>query len=166
MRYTGISFLFVFISLIFSIHAFLSLRLPLHSQACRLTSTQKPALLRFGKGSSSICRAARVLRFWPFSMTESAEALQRRINHAIENQMAPPEANYISELLAASLALDNSNEQLRLLDYRWQTYLDKQYVQSQRLDEFLEGLVQHLLKKKPDRPLEELLLYLECERRQ
>lgn len=99
-------------------------------------------------------------------MTESSEALQRRINHAIENQMAPPETNYISELLAASLALDNSNEQLRLLDYRWQTYLDKQYVQSQHLDEFLEGLVQHLLKKKPDRPLEELLLYLECERRQ
>ncbi|TPP48317.1 Calcineurin-like phosphoesterase family protein [Leishmania donovani] len=95
-----------------------------------------------------------------------AEALQRRINYAIENQMAPPETNYISELLAASLALDNSNEQLRLLDYRWQTYLDKQYVQSQHLDEFLEGLVQHLLKKKPDRPLEELLLYLECERRQ
>ncbi|AIO02344.1 hypothetical protein LPMP_352070 [Leishmania panamensis] len=99
-------------------------------------------------------------------MVESVEVLQWRINHAIENQMIPPETNYISELLAASLALDNSNEQLRLLDYRWQAYLDKQYVQCQHLDEFLEGLVQHLLKKKPDRPLEELLLYLESERRQ
>ncbi|KAG5464026.1 hypothetical protein LSCM1_00205 [Leishmania martiniquensis] len=99
-------------------------------------------------------------------MAESVDALQRRINHAMESQMVPPETNYISELLAASLAHDSSNEQLRLLDYRWQTYLDKQYVQSQHLDEFLEGLVQHLLKKKPERPLEELLLYLESESRQ
>ncbi|KAK7199915.1 hypothetical protein NESM_000039500 [Novymonas esmeraldas] len=99
-------------------------------------------------------------------MAESVEVLQWRINHAIENQVAPLEANHISELLAASLALDNSNEQLRLLDYRWQTHLDKQYVQLHHLDEFLEGLVQHLLKKKPERPLEELLLFLETERKQ
>ncbi|KAG5490074.1 hypothetical protein JKF63_00193 [Porcisia hertigi] len=96
-------------------------------------------------------------------MAENLERLQWRINNAIEQQMASPETNYISELLAASLAVDNSNEELKLLDYRWQTYLDKQYVQSQHLDEFLEGLVQHLLKKKPDRPLEELLLYLKSE---
>lgn len=99
-------------------------------------------------------------------MAESVEMLQWRINHAIENQLTPPETNYISEVLTASLALDSANEQLRLLDYRWQTYLDKQYVQSQHLDEFLEGLIQHLLKKKPDRPLEELLIFLESERRQ
>ena len=101
----------------------------------------------------------------PSGMTDEVEMLQRQINHAIEAGMRPNETDEISELLTFRLSMDNTNEQLKLLDYRWQTYLDKQYVQSQRLDEFLESLVQVLLKKKPERPLEELLLYLESEKK-
>ncbi|KAG5465499.1 hypothetical protein CUR178_00204 [Leishmania enriettii] len=162
------SFRLAFFSLRCSINAFLSVAY-LFSLFSPIALRLRSGFVCLGKGFSIICRAVKdqeVLPFMSSSMAESVEALQRRIDYAIESQMAPPETSYISELLAASLALDNSNEELRLLDYRWQTYLDKQYVQSRHLDEFLEGLVQHLLKKKPDRPLEELLLYLESERKQ
>ena len=98
-------------------------------------------------------------------MTDEVEMLQRQINHAIEAGLRPAASPANTELLTFRLSMDNTNEQLKLLDYRWQTYLDKQYVQSQRLDEFLESLVQVLLKKKPERPLEELLLYLESEKK-
>jgi hypothetical protein len=98
-------------------------------------------------------------------MADELEMLQLKVDRAIKYGLQPPETDEISDLLTLRLSLDNTNEQLRLLDYRWQTYLDKQYVQLHRLDEFLEGMVQLLLKKKPERPLEELLLYLECEKK-
>ena len=60
-------------------------------------------------------------------MTDEVEMLQRQINHAIEAGLRPPETDEISELLTFRLSMDNTNEQLKLLDYRWQTYLDKQY---------------------------------------
>lgn len=98
-------------------------------------------------------------------MCEGPEDLQHCVDRAIAAGLAPPEANEVSEKLANAISLDSANDQLKLLDYRWQTYLDKQYVESHQLDKFLEGLVQHLLKKKPDRPLEELILFLESARK-
>lgn len=96
---------------------------------------------------------------------DEVKVLQQHIDRAIAVGLQPPDTDEVSELLTSKLSSDNTNEQLKLLDYRWQTYLDKQYVQAQRLDEFLESLVQVLLKKKPERPLEELLLFLESEKR-
>ncbi|KPA80142.1 hypothetical protein ABB37_05131 [Leptomonas pyrrhocoris] len=98
-------------------------------------------------------------------MADEVEVLQTKVDRAIELGLQPPDTDEISQLLTLRLTLDNTNEQLKMLDYRWQTYLDKQYVQSQHLDEFLESLVQVLLKKKPERPLEELLIYLESEKK-
>lgn len=97
-------------------------------------------------------------------MQNDVDAITQRVDEGIRTGVRPPETTDISDQLALALATHPDREELKVLNYRWQTFLNKEYVREHKLDDFLESIVQQLLKSRSERPLEEMLVILEKSR--
>ncbi|CAD2214327.1 hypothetical protein AGDE_03161 [Angomonas deanei] len=98
-------------------------------------------------------------------MGDSIETIHERVNKAIEEKIgcSTSLAGELSSQIVLAMASHEDSDELKTLNYRWQTFLTKQYIEQHNIDEFLESLVQRVLQEKTNHPLKEMILFLEKE---
>lgn len=68
---------------------------------------------------------------------------------------------FTTKELSRALSEEPNNEDLQLLNDRWQTHLNQEYIRSHKLGDFLDSLVEFVLKCKSPHPLEDMLVALD-----
>lgn len=86
--------------------------------------------------------------------------LLEQVNDAMRHQRCVAQCAEITDELALAIATNSHSDELKVLNYQWQTFVGKKYVQEHQLDDFLESIVEHLLKTRPERPLDEIISFL------
>ncbi|CCW66966.1 unnamed protein product [Phytomonas sp. Hart1] len=93
-------------------------------------------------------------------MHRDFRTLKSKVNNAIHENYSLIDCSEISNELSLALASSPDSDELKALNYRYQTYLGKKYVKDHALDIFLSDITQQLLKRKSEQPLQEILEFL------
>ncbi|CCW60061.1 unnamed protein product [Phytomonas sp. EM1] len=93
-------------------------------------------------------------------MLEDFRALRSKVDNAIDQNLSLKDCSEISDEVELGLASSPNSDELKALNYRWQTYLSKRYAKDHALGSFFNDITQQLLKRKSEQPLEEILEFL------
>lgn len=99
------------------------------------------------------------------SISEDFQSLSALVHAAMASQKPSQECKDINDHLFVALVTNPQSDELKALNYRWQTYLGKAYVREHSIDKFLDGLIQRVLAAKRENPLEEMYRSLDPKRK-